>query len=180
LPSTELRYAGCGAHTRSRWASRIARGMREARGKDVGVIATETGGNLKSAARRDDTQHAQLIAIDSTDDTCALDRRFMMSTIRTRRTGLQPHRAWVGGLEGGLDQLAGCRCNDSLGLAAELKRRSPDKSRAACEWKCVIEDPERVAGSGAFSNAPDVAGPHSRGSPPGRAARSDRHAEIRG
>ena len=70
------------------------------------------------------------------------------------------HRAVGGGLDGGLDHVRDVVCNDCLGLAAEFEaamERHVDGY--ACEWKGVLDDPEKLSRFVSFVNAPDVADP---------------------
>ena len=86
-PSTSsCATAACARRTRSRWACPgCARECAEARGKDVGVIATENGWNLYVGGNGGMTpRHAQLLAGDLDDETLVryIDR-FLMFYIRT-------------------------------------------------------------------------------------------------
>jgi nitrite reductase (NADH) large subunit len=158
----ELRYRGLRApHKIKMGVSGCARECAEARGKDVGVIATETGWNLYVGGNGGMTpKHAQLLASDLDDETLVryIDR-FLMFYIRTADR-LQRTAPWVEGLEGGLDHLRDVVCNDSLGLAAEFEETIARHVEGyACEWKGVIEDPEKMSRFVSFVNAPDVADP---------------------
>jgi nitrite reductase (NADH) large subunit len=158
----ELRYRGLRApHKIKMGVSGCARECAEARGKDVGVIATETGWNLYVGGNGGMTpKHAQLLASDLDDETLVryIDR-FLMFYIRTADR-LQRTAPWVEGLEGGLDHLRDVVCNDSLGLAAEFEEAIARHIEGyACEWKGVIEDPEKMSRFVSFVNAPDVADP---------------------
>jgi nitrite reductase (NADH) large subunit len=158
----ELRYRGLRApHKIKMGVSGCARECAEARGKDVGVIATETGWNLYVGGNGGMTpRHAQLLAGDLDDETLVryIDR-FLMFYIRTADR-LQRTAPWVEGLDGGLDHLRDVVCNDSLGLAAEFEEAIARHVEGyACEWKGVIEDPEKMSRFVSFVNAPDVADP---------------------
>jgi nitrite reductase (NADH) large subunit len=158
----ELRYRGLRApHKIKMGVSGCARECAEARGKDVGVIATETGWNLYVGGNGGMTpKHAQLLASDLDDETLVryIDR-FLMFYIRTADR-LQRTAPWVEGLEGGLDHLRDVVCNDSLGLAAEFEEAIARHIEGyACEWKGVIEDPEKMSRFVSFVNAPDVVDP---------------------
>lgn len=51
-------------------------------------------------------------------------------------------------------------CNDSLGLAAEFEEAiARHVDGYACEWKGVLEDPEKLSRFVSFVNAPEVAYP---------------------
>ena len=140
----ELRYRGLRApHKIKMGVSGCARECAEARGKDVGVIATETGWNLYVGGNGGMTpKHAQLLASDLDDETLVryIDR-FLMFYIRTADR-LQRTAPWLEGLDGGLDHLRDVVCNDSLGLAAEFEEAIARHVEGyACEWKGVLEDP---------------------------------------
>ncbi len=158
----ELRYRGLRApHKIKMGVSGCARECAEARGKDVGVIATETGWNLYVAGNGGMTpKHAQLLAGDL--DTETLIRyidRFLMFYIRTADR-LQRTAPWLDGLAGGLDHLRDVVCNDSLGLAAEFEAAmARHVSGYACEWKGVLDDPDKLARFVSFVNAPEIEDP---------------------
>jgi nitrite reductase (NADH) large subunit len=154
----ELRYRGLRApHKIKMGVSGCARECAEARGKDVGVIATEKGWNLYVGGNGGMTpKHAQLLASDL--DTETLVRyvdRFLMYYIRTADR-LQRTAPWVESLDGGLDHLREVVCDDSLGLAEEFEaamERHVENYR--CEWKGVLEDPDKLSRFVSFVNAPE-------------------------
>jgi nitrite reductase (NADH) large subunit len=155
----ELRYRGLRApHKIKLGVSGCARECAEARGKDVGVIATEKGWNLYVAGNGGMTpKHAQLLAGDL--DTETLIRyidRFLMYYIRTADR-LQRTAPWVDSLEGGLDHVREVVCDDSLGLAAEFEAAMERHvQNYKCEWKGVLEDPDKMSRFVSFVNAPDT------------------------
>ncbi|KQY04046.1 nitrite reductase [Mycobacterium sp. Root135] len=158
----ELRYRGLRApHKIKMGVSGCARECAEARGKDVGVIATETGWNLYVGGNGGATpKHAQLLAGDLDDETLVryVDR-FLMFYLRTADR-LQRTAPWVESLEGGLDHLRDVVCNDSLGLAADFEDAvARHVDGYACEWKGVLDDPDKLSRFVSFVNAPDVADP---------------------
>ena len=162
----ELRYRGLRApHKIKMGVSGCARECAEARAKDVGVIATETGWNLYVGGNGGATpKHAQLLAGDLDDATLVryVDR-FLMFYVRTADR-LQRTAPWVEGLgqpdRAGLDHLRDVVCNDSLGLAAEFEEAvERHVAGYACEWKGVLEDPDKLSRFVSFVNAPDVADP---------------------
>jgi len=158
----ELRYRGLRApHKIKMGVSGCARECAEARGKDVGVIATETGWNLYVGGNGGMTpKHAQLLASDLDDETLVryVDR-FLMFYIRTADR-LQRTAPWVESLEGGIAHLRDVVCNDSLGLAAEFEDAvARHVDGYACEWKGVLDDPAKLARFVSFVNAPEVADP---------------------
>ncbi|MEV3903461.1 nitrite reductase large subunit NirB [Mycobacterium sp. NPDC050551] len=158
----ELRYRGLRSpHKIKMGVSGCARECAEARGKDVGVIATETGWNLYVGGNGGMTpKHAQLLAGDLDDDTLVryIDR-FLMFYIRTADR-LQRTAPWVDALDGGMDHLREVVCEDSLGLAAEFEEAvTRHVDGYACEWKGVLEDPDKLSRFVSFVNAPDVPDP---------------------
>jgi nitrite reductase (NADH) large subunit len=158
----ELRYRGLRSpHKLKMGVSGCARECAEARGKDVGVIATETGWNLYVGGNGGMTpKHAQLLAGDLDDETLVryIDR-FLMFYIRTADR-LQRTAPWVESLDGGVDHLRDVVCNDSLGLAAEFEAAmARHVDGYSCEWKGVLEDPDKLSRFVSFVNAPDVQDP---------------------
>ena len=156
----ELRYRGLRSpHKIKMGVSGCARECAEARGKDVGVIATETGWNLYIGGNGGMTpRHAELLASDLDDQTLVryIDR-FLMFYIRTADR-LQRTAPWVE--EHGIEHLREVICDDSLGLAEEFEaavERHVDGY--ACEWKGVLEDPDKLSRFVSFVNAPDVPDP---------------------
>ena len=158
----ELRYRGLRApHKIKMGVSGCARECAEARGKDVGVIATETGWNLYVGGNGGMTpRHAELLASDLDDATLVsyIDR-FLMFYIRTADR-LQRTAPWVEALDGGIEHLRDVICNDSLGLAAEFEEAVARHVEGyACEWKGVLDDPEKLSHFVSFVNAPETADP---------------------
>ncbi|HKV20120.1 MAG TPA: nitrite reductase large subunit NirB [Mycobacterium sp.] len=158
----ELRYRGLRApHKIKMGVSGCARECAEARSKDVGVIATENGWNLYVGGNGGMTpRHAELLAGDLDDDTLVryIDR-FLMFYIRTADR-LQRTAPWVEQLEGGLEHLRDVVCNDSLGLAADFEEAmARHVAGYACEWKGVLEDPDKLSRFVSFVNAPGTPDP---------------------
>ncbi|MDT5359725.1 MAG: nitrite reductase large subunit [Mycobacterium sp.] len=156
----ELRYRGLRApHKIKMGVSGCARECAEARGKDVGVIATETGWNLYVGGNGGATpRHAELLASDLDDETLVryIDR-FLMFYVRTADR-LQRTAPWVEQL--GLEHVREVVCDDSLGLAAEFEDAvARHVDGYACEWKGVLDDPDKLSRFVSFVNAPDVADP---------------------
>jgi nitrite reductase (NADH) large subunit len=155
----ELRYRGLRApHKIKLGVSGCARECAEARSKDVGVIATEKGWNLYVGGNGGMTpKHAQLLASDL--DTETLVRyvdRFLMYYIRTADR-LQRTAPWVESLDGGLDHVREVVCDDSLCLAAEFEAAMERHVlNYKCEWKGVLEDPDKLSRFVSFVNAPDA------------------------
>ncbi len=158
----ELRYRGLRApHKIKMGVSGCARECAEARSKDVGVIATENGWNLYVGGNGGMTpRHAELLAGDLDDETLVryIDR-FLMFYIRTADR-LQRTAPWVEQLDGGLEHLRDVVCNDSLGLAADFEEAvARHVAGYACEWKGVLEDPDKLSRFVSFVNAPDAPDP---------------------
>jgi nitrite reductase (NADH) large subunit len=181
----ELRYRGLRApHKLKLGVSGCARECAEARGKDVGVIATEAGWNLYVGGNGGFTpRHAALLAEGLDDDALltAIDR-FLMYYIRTADR-LQRTAPWLEELEGGLDALRAVIFDDSLGICADL-----DAAMAAHiesyedEWRATLEDPEKLRRFASFVNAPRTPDPSlaytlERGQP--RPATPDERADGR-
>ncbi|WP_085111176.1 nitrite reductase large subunit NirB [Mycolicibacillus trivialis] len=158
----ELRYRGLRApHKIKMGVSGCARECAEARGKDVGVIATETGWNLYVGGNGGMTPaHAKLLAGDlDTDTLIRYIDRFLMFYIRTADR-LQRTAPWIDTLDGGIDHLRDVVCDDSLGLAADFEA-AMERHIAGyqCEWKGVLDDPEKLSRFVSFVNAPGAVDP---------------------
>ncbi|WP_328523762.1 nitrite reductase large subunit NirB [Kribbella sp. NBC_00359] len=154
----ELRYRGLRSpHKLKLGVSGCARECAEARGKDVGVIATEKGWNLYVGGNGGMTpRHAELLASDLTDEELfqAIDR-FLMYYIRTGDR-LQRTAVWMRELEGGLDHVRDVVLNDSLGIAADLDAAmARHVDSYVDEWQATLNDPDKLARFVSFVNAPD-------------------------
>ncbi|MCD2187151.1 nitrite reductase large subunit NirB [Actinomycetospora soli] len=158
----ELRYRGLRSpHKLKSGVSGCARECAEARSKDFGVIATETGWNLYLGGNGGFTpRHAELIASDL--DTTTLVRtidRFLMFYVRTADR-LQRTAPWIESLEGGIDHLRAVIMDDSLGICAALdEQMAAHVAGYADEWAAVLDDPEKLARFTSFVNAPGVPDP---------------------
>ncbi len=154
----ELRYRGLRApHKIKMGVSGCARECAEARSKDVGVIATEKGWNLYVGGNGGMTpKHAQLLASDlETETLVRYVDRFIMYYIRTADR-LQRTAPWVDSLDGGLDHVREVVCEDSLGLAGEFEAAMERHvQNYKCEWKGVLDDPDKLSRFVSFVNAPD-------------------------
>jgi len=158
----ELRYRGLRSpHKLKVGVSGCARECAEARGKDVGVIATENGWNMYVGGNGGFTpRHADLLAEGLDDDGLirAIDR-FFMYYIRTADR-LQRTAPWVTELEGGLTGLREVIFDDSLGICDDLDRamaRHVDGYED--EWAATLRDPERLRRFQSFVNAPSAPDP---------------------
>ncbi|MCA5895161.1 nitrite reductase large subunit NirB [Isoptericola sp. NEAU-Y5] len=158
----ELRYRGLRSpHKLKLGVSGCARECAEARGKDVGVIATDKGWNVYVGGNGGQTpRHAQLLAEDL--DDAALIRtidRFLMYYIRTADR-LQRTAPWLDDVSGGLDGVRAVVLDDSLGICADLDAAMAAHVEAyEDEWKAVLADPEKLARFGSFVNAPTTPDP---------------------
>ncbi|MGV9712127.1 nitrite reductase large subunit NirB [Gordonia sp. NPDC003424] len=158
----EHRYRGLRSpHKLKLGVSGCARECAEARGKDVGVIATENGWNLYVGGNGGQSpRHAQLLASGIDDDTLIryIDR-YLMFYIRTADR-LQRTAPWQESFTGGLDRLREIVCDDILGIAGDLEAavaRHVDGYRD--EWAAVLEDDDKLRRFVSFVNAPDTPDP---------------------
>ncbi|MFJ4208772.1 nitrite reductase large subunit NirB [Paenarthrobacter sp. NPDC089675] len=154
----ELRYRGLRSpHKLKMGVSGCARECAEARGKDVGVIATADGWNLYVGGNGGATPaHAQLLAKDLDDETLIkyIDR-YLMYYIRTADR-LQRTARWQEELDGGLKHVEEVVVNDSLGIAEELEAAMAKHiDTYEDEWAETLKDPERLRRFRSFVNAPD-------------------------
>ncbi|HET9656062.1 MAG TPA: nitrite reductase large subunit NirB [Kineosporiaceae bacterium] len=161
----ELRYRGLRApHKIKLGVSGCARECAEARSKDVGVIATETGWNLYVGGNGGfSPRHARLLAEDL--DTATLVRtvdRFLMYYVRTADR-LQRTASWLEEIEGGLDHVRAVVLDDALGIAGDLDAAmAVHVAGYADEWRATLEDPARLQRFVSFVNAPDSPDPDLR------------------
>lgn len=158
----ELRYRGLRApHKLKVGVSGCARECAEARSKDVGVIATETGWNMYVGGNGGFTpRHAQLLAGDLDDDGLirAIDR-FFMYYIRTADR-LQRTAPWCEELEGGLEGLKQVIFEDSLGICADLDAAmARHVENYEDEWAATLRDPDKLRRFQSFVNAKDTPDP---------------------
>lgn len=181
----ELRYRGLRApHKFKLGVSGCARECAEARGKDVGVIATETGWNVYVGGNGGFTpRHAVLLAENLDDDALltAIDR-FLMYYISTADR-LQRTAPWFEDLEGGIDGLRAVIFDDSLGICADLDTAMARHIDAyEDEWAATLADPDKLRRFASFVNAPTTPDPSlaytvERGQP--RPATADERADDR-
>ncbi|WP_249336044.1 nitrite reductase large subunit NirB [Sinomonas gamaensis] len=154
----ELRYRGLRSpHKLKLGVSGCARECAEARGKDVGVIATSDGWNLYVGGNGGaNPAHAQLLAGGLDDETLVkyIDRYFMYY-IRTADR-LQRTAHWQADLDGGLDHVRQVVVEDSLGIAEELEAAmAAHVENYEDEWAATLKDPDRLRRFRSFVNAPD-------------------------
>ncbi|GAA0816458.1 nitrite reductase large subunit NirB [Spirilliplanes yamanashiensis] len=158
----ELRYRGLRSpHKLKSAVSGCARECAEARSKDFGVIATETGWNLYVGGNGGfRPRHADLFATDlSTEELVRTIDRFLMFYIRTADR-LQRTAAWLEALDGGLEHLRAVIVDDSLGICAELDAAMDRHVGGyADEWRAVLEDPDKLRRFVSFVNEPQTPDP---------------------
>ncbi|WP_179474953.1 nitrite reductase large subunit NirB [Mycolicibacterium vinylchloridicum] len=153
----ELRYRGLRSpHKIKMGVSGCQRECAEARGKDVGVIATEKGWNLYVGGNGGATpKHAQLLAGDLDSETLVryIDR-YLMFYIRTADR-LQRTAVWQETIEGGLDHIRAVVCEDSLGIADDLDAAMARHVEGySDEWAGVLNDQQKLSRFVSFVNAP--------------------------
>ncbi|WP_235928924.1 nitrite reductase large subunit NirB [Marisediminicola senii] len=158
----ELRYRGLRAPHKFKFGvSGCARECAEARGKDVGVIATDKGWNMYVGGNGGyQPAHGHLLVGDLDDETLItyIDR-YMMYYIRTGDR-LQRTARWMEEMEGGLEHVYDVVVNDSLGLADELESAmAKHVENYEDEWAATLRDPERLRRFRTFVNAPEEADP---------------------
>ncbi|WP_327149994.1 nitrite reductase large subunit NirB [Nocardia sp. NBC_01329] len=151
----EKRYRGLRSPHKLKLAvSGCARECAEARGKDVGVIATENGWNLYVGGNGGLTpRHAVLLAGDLDDETLiSYIDRYLMFYIRTADR-LQRTAPWQEDL--GIDYVREVVCADSLGIAADLEQAmTAHVAGYRDEWAAVLDDEEKLSRFVSFVNAP--------------------------
>lgn len=156
----EQRYKGIRApHKLKAACSGCARECAEAQSKDFGVVASEKGWNLYVAGNGGARpQHGMLLAADLDEETCVryIDR-FLAYYIHTADK-LTRTATWLNQLEGGIEYLRQVIIGDHLGICAQLEEDMQELiSGYQCEWRAVVEDPEKRKRFRHFvnSDAPD-------------------------
>ncbi|PNY81696.1 nitrite reductase large subunit NirB [Deinococcus koreensis] len=154
----ELRYRGLRSpHKLKSGVSGCARECAEARGKDFGLIATETGWNVYVGGNGGVTpRHAVLLdeGLSEGEVIRVLDR-FLMFYIRTADR-LERTSTWLEGLEGGLDYLRSVILDDSLGLCTDLDAAmATHVGTYQDEWAAALEDPRTPERFRTFINSPE-------------------------
>ncbi|MEU1984945.1 nitrite reductase large subunit NirB [Nocardia sp. NPDC019395] len=156
----EKRYRGLRSPHKLKLAvSGCARECAEARGKDVGVIATENGWNLYVGGNGGLTpKHAVLLAGDLDDETLiSYIDRYLMFYVRTADR-LQRTAPWQEDL--GIDYVREVVCEDSLGIAADLEAAvQAHVAGYRDEWAAVLDDEQKLSRFVSFVNAPAEADP---------------------
>ena len=143
----ENRYKGLRAPHKIKFAvSGCTRECAEAQGKDIGVIATESGWNLYVCGNGGmKPRHADLFATNLDKETLIkyIDR-VLIFYVRTADR-LQRTSVWMENMEGGLDYLKAVVIDDRLGICAELERQMQYIiDTYQCEWKTTIADENKL------------------------------------
>ncbi|MGZ8185657.1 MAG: nitrite reductase large subunit NirB [Methylobacter sp.] len=143
----ENRYKGLRSPHKLKFAvSGCTRECAEAQGKDVGVIATETGWNLYVCGNGGmKPRHADLFVTSLDKETLIkyIDR-FLMFYVRTADR-LQRTSVWMENMEGGLDYLKSVVIDDKLRLCEQLEQQMQHViDTYHCEWKTTIEDESKL------------------------------------
>ncbi|MFI5428155.1 hypothetical protein [Aeromicrobium sp. UC242_57] len=157
----ELRYRGLRSpHKIKLGVSGCARECAEARGKDVGVIATDKGWNMYVGGNGGFTpRHAPAPPRTSRPKLVRATDRFLMYYVRTADR-LQRTAPWLESVEGGIDAVRAVVLDDSLGIAADL-----DAAMAAHvgayedEWAATLADDSKLSQFASFVNAPATPDP---------------------
>ena len=155
----EQRYRGIRAPHKIKLAvSGCVRECAEAQCKDVGLIATENGYNVfvcgNGGAK---PRHADLLIAD-VDEQAAIRTidRFLMYYIFTAEK-LTRTATWLENMEGGLEHLKDVVLHDKLGICDELERRMQHLvDTYKCEWKEVVNDPEKRRAFRQFVNTDET------------------------
>jgi len=155
----EHRYKGLRSPHKLKFAvSGCTRECAEAQSKDIGIIATDKGWALYVCGNGGiKPQHAVLFATDLDKETCVkyIDRVLMFYA--QTADPLTRTATWFNKLEGGLDYLKDVVINDSLGICAELDAQMAHQvATYVCEWKDVVEDPEKRKKFTHFANTEEA------------------------
>ena len=143
----ENRYKGLRTpHKMKFGVSGCTRECAEAQGKDVGIIATDSGWNLYVCGNGGmQPQHASLLAADLDKETLVkyLDR-FMMFYVRTADK-LTRTSVWLQNLEGGIEYLQDVVINDKLAINTQLEEEMAEAINSYhCEWATTLKDKQQL------------------------------------
>lgn len=142
----ENRYKGLRSpHKLKSAVSGCIRECAEAQSKDFGLIATEKGYNLYVCGNGGSKpRHADLLAADLDEETAVryIDRFLMFYCATADR--LTRTSVWLENMPGGIEYLRAVIIDDKLGLNDEFERRMQFVvDTYKCEWREVVESPER-------------------------------------
>jgi NAD(P)H-dependent nitrite reductase small subunit len=140
----EQRYKGFRApHKFKMGVSGCMRECAEAKGKDMGLVATVKGYNMYVGGNHGTSpKHAELFANDIDDDQALLymDRILMYYTFTA--DPLTRTSKWLENLEGGVEGLREIVVEDKLGICADLDAQMQKQvDTYECEWKRVVDTP---------------------------------------
>lgn len=143
----ENRYKGLRAPHKIKFAvSGCTRECAEAQGKDIGIIATESGWNLYVCGNGGmKPRHADLFATDLDKETLIkyIDR-VLIFYVRTADR-IQRTSVWMENMEGGLDYLKSVVIDDKLNIAESLETQMQHVvENYQCEWKTTIESEDKL------------------------------------
>ena len=143
----ENRYKGLRSPHKIKFGvSGCTRECAEAQGKDIGIIATETGWNLYVCGNGGmKPRHADLFATHLDKETLIkyIDR-FLSFYVRTADR-LQRTSVWLENMEGGLDYLKSVVIADKLGICEQLEQQMQHViTTYQCEWKTTSEDAAKL------------------------------------
>ena len=152
----ENRYKGLRTPHKIKFGvSGCTRECAEAQGKDVGIIATDSGWNLYVCGNGGmKPQHASLLASDLDKETLVkyLDR-FMMFYVRTADK-LTRTSVWLQNLEGGVEYLQDVIMNDKLGINEQLEKEMAEAINSfQCEWTTALSDQHQLSRFSHFINS---------------------------
>lgn len=156
----ENRYKGLRSpHKFKLGVSGCARECAEARGKDIGVIATDKGWNLYVGGNGGFTpRHADEFAHDLSDEELVkVIDRFLMYYI-SDADKLQRTASWVEAR--GIDHVKEAVLEDSLGMGEQWEhemQKFVDNHKD--EWVEAVKDPQKLSRFRSFINAPDTPDP---------------------
>ena len=155
----EERYRGLRSpHKLKSAVSGCIRECAEAQSKDFGFIATEEGWNVYVCGNGGSRpRHADLLVTGVSDEEALrLIDRFLMYYIHTANP-LERTAPWLDRLDGGIEYLKSVVIADVLGIAADLEREMAKLVDSyQCEWKEVVENPERRALFRHFANSDEA------------------------
>ena len=155
----ENRYKGLRAPHKLKGAvSGCIRECAEAQSKDFGLIATEQGYNLYVCGNGGaKPRHADLLAADLDEATATryIDR-FLMYYVATADR-LTRTSVWLDSLPGGIEYLREGIIHDKLYIVADLERQMQAVvDTYHCEWREVVESPERRRMFRQFANSDET------------------------
>ena len=155
----EQRYRGIRSPHKLKFAvSGCVRECAEAQCKDIGLVATEHGYNLYVCGNGGaKPRHADLLAVDIDEATAVkYTDRVLMYYIQTADR-LTRTSVWLEKMDGGIDYLKQVVIEDKLGICDELEQMMQRLvDTYTCEWKAVVESPEKRKLFKQFVNTDDT------------------------